>query len=47
MYSSYGIWFDGKGSWSLNNDSAANFVIFGVDNTSTSHADNQKNEFLV
>ena len=26
---------------------AQNFVIFGVDNSSSSHADNRKNDFLI
>ena len=43
----YGIVFDGKGSGSLNNDSARNVIIFGVNNSSSSHTDNQKNDFLV
>ena len=47
MYSGYGIAFDGKGSWSFGNDYASNVVIFGVDNSSSSHADNHKNKFLV
>ena len=34
VYSGYGIVFDGKGSWGLNNDSARNVIIFGVDNSS-------------
>ena len=29
-YSSYGIAFDGLGSWSFGNDFARNVVIFGV-----------------
>ena len=29
------------------NDFARNVVIFGVDNSSSSHTDNQKNNFLV
>ena len=41
--------FDGEGFWSFANDSdsARNFVIFGVDNISSSHTDNRKNNFLV
>ena len=31
LYSSYGIVFDGAGSWSSGNDFARNNVIFGVD----------------
>ena len=40
-----GIAFDG-GFWSFDNDLARN-VNFGVDNSSLSHIDNQKNSFLV
>ena len=47
MYNSYGITFDIAGSWSFYNDIARNITIFGVDNSSSSHADNRKNNFLV
>ena len=47
MYSGFGIKFDGVGSWSFDNDTARNAIIFGVDNSSSSHADNRKNIFLV
>ena len=47
VYSGYGITFYSAGSWSFDNDFARNFVISGVDNTSSSHADNRKNKFLV
>ena len=39
--------FDSADSWSLDNNSARNVMIFGVDNTSSSHADNRKNNFLI
>ena len=42
-----GIAFDGGGLWSFSNDFAGNVVIFYVDNNSSSHADNRKNNFLV
>ena len=45
--SGYGIGSDGAGSWSFANDFARKFVIFGVDNSSSSRADNRKNNFLV
>ena len=45
--SSYGIAFDGKGKWSFGNDFARNVIIFGVDNSSSSHTDNLKNDFLI
>ena len=31
----------------FDNDSAGNFIIFGVHNSSSSHADNCKNNFIV
>ena len=33
--------------WSLGIDFARNVVIFGADNSSSSHTDNQRNKFLV
>ena len=39
--------FDGEGFWSFDNGSARNVVIFGVGNSSSSHTDNRKNNFLV
>ena len=47
MYSGYGIVLNGKGEWSFENDYASNVIIFGVDNSSSSHVDNLKNNFLV
>ena len=47
MYIGYGIVFDEAGSWSFGNDFARNVVFFGVDNSSSSHAENCKNKFLV
>ena len=47
VYSGYRITFDSVGSWSFDNDIARNVIIFGVDNSSSFHADNQKNNFLV
>ena len=41
MYRGYGKSFDGKGSWSFNDDFARNVKIFGVDNSSSSHTDNR------
>ena len=46
-YNAQDIAFDGKGYWSLDNDTAYNVVNFGVDNSSSSHIDNPKNNFLV
>ena len=47
LYSGYGITFDSAGSWSFDNDFARNVIVFGVDNSSSSHADTRKNNFLV
>ena len=47
MYSGYRIAFDGKDSWSFNDDTARKVIIFVLDNTSSSHTDNIKNDFLV
>ena len=45
MYGGYRITFDSAGSWSF--DNARKVVIFGVDNSSSSHADDCKNNFLM
>ena len=47
LYSGYGIAFDGKGELSFANDYVRNVIIFGVDNSSSSHADSLKNIFLI
>ena len=47
MYSGCGITFDSAGSWSFNNGITKNIIIFGVNNSSSSHANNHKNDFLV
>ena len=47
LYTDYGIAFDGAGFWSFGNDFARNLVTFGIDNSSSCHADNQKNNFSV
>ena len=39
--------FDGKGMWSYSNNFVRYVVIFGVNNTSSSHIDNLKNNILV
>ena len=46
MYSGYGKAFDGKGEWSFDNGTAINVIIFGVDNSASSHSDNRKNNFF-
>ena len=38
---------DGEGEWSFGNDYTRNVLIFGVYNSSSSHTDNLKNNFLV
>ena len=47
VYSGYGITFDSGGSWSFDNGTARNVIIFGVDSSSSSHVDNRKNNFLI
>ena len=47
IYNGQGKAFDGESSWSFDNDFAKNVVIFGVDNSSSSHTYNRKNNFLV
>ena len=39
--------FDEAGSWNFGNDIARNVVIFDVVNSSSSHTDNHKNNFLI
>ena len=46
-YNGPGIAFDGKGMWSYDNDFARNVIILLVDNSSSSHTDNQKYNFLL
>ena len=45
--SCHGTAFDRESRWNYGNDFARNIVIFGVDNSASSHADNRKNNFLV
>ena len=47
MCSGYGIAFDRASSASFKCHTARNVIIFGVDSTSSSHADNRKNSFLI
>ena len=47
IYSRYGITFDSAGWWCFDNDFARNLIIFGVDNSSSSHSDNHKNNILI
>ena len=37
----------GKGEWGFDNDYGRNVIIFGVDNSSSFHTENLKNDFLV
>ena len=45
VYCGYGITY--ASSWSFDNDFARNVIIFGVDNSSSSHSDKCKNIFLI
>ena len=47
VYSGFGKTLDGKGEWSFGNGYARNIIIFGVDNSLSSHTDNLKNNFLL
>ena len=47
VLSGYWIAFDGKLSWSFNDDFARDVIIFGVDNSSSSHTNNIKNDFSI
>ena len=46
VYSGYEIALE-QDSLSFGNGFATNFVIFGIDNSSSSHSDNRKNNFLI
>ena len=46
VYDSYGIAFIGKGEWSFGNGFTRNAIILGVDNISSSHAENLKNNLV-
>ena len=45
-YHGYGIAFDGKDKRNFGNDPAANVVIFHVNNSSSSHTNNDKKLFF-
>ena len=47
VYNGYGITFDSTGSWGFGNATTRNFIIFGVDNSSSSNSENHKNNFLI
>ena len=46
-YSGYGIGFDRGGEFSFGNVLGRNCIIFGADLSSSSHANNKKNNILV
>ena len=47
VYSKYRVTFDSGGSWSFHNGTTRNAIIFGADNSSSSHSDNHKKFFLI
>ena len=47
VYSGYGMTFDNAGSWNFDNSTNRNVILFGIDNNSSSHADNSKNNFSI
>ena len=47
MYSDYRIACDAKVEWSFDNDYAWTSLIFRIDNSSSSHAHNLKNNFVI
>ena len=47
VYSECGITFDSAHSWCFGNNFAGNVIIFAVDNSSSFHSDNRKNNFLI
>ena len=46
-YNGWGIVYNGEASWSFGNGFARHVLIFGVDDSSSYHTDNGKNNFLV
>ena len=47
VYSGYGIAFGSADFWNFDNDSSRSIIIFGVDNSSSSHGYSSKNNFSV
>ena len=47
LHSGYGTTFDGADSWNFDNDFDRDDVIFSIGNSSSSHANNHWNKFLV
>ena len=46
VYSGYRITFDSADSWSFDNYFVRNVIIFDVNNSSSFHSDNCKNNFF-
>ena len=46
-YSGYGIGFDRKGEFTFGNAFGRNYIIFGVDMSSSVHVDNKKKDILI
>ena len=46
-YSGYGIGFDRKRSYSIDDEAGRNVILFGVDMSSSLHIDNKKNDILI
>ena len=47
LHSGYRLAFDWKGEWRFGNVYVRNVLIFGVDNSSSSHSGNHKNNFSI
>ena len=47
VHNSWRIAFNGEGSTSFDIDYARNVVVFGADDSSSSHTKNRKNQFLL
>ena len=47
VYSGYGMTFNSAVSWSFDNEFLKSVMIFRVNNNSSSHSDNRKNNFLI
>ena len=41
VFRGYRVTFATTGLWCFKNDTVRNFIVFGVDNSSSSHADNR------
>ena len=46
-YSTYGIVFDRKGSYSIGNEIGRNMIVFGIDMSSSLHIVNKKKDILI